>query len=59
MGTVVNKVSQVVGVGEKLHVLSLKQGISKKPLLCTTLQDIVIWFMVNVPVQGITVIEGS
>ena len=59
MGTVVNTVSLVVGVGEKLHVLSLKQGISKKPLFCTTLQDVVIWFMMNVPVQEITVIEGS
>ena len=45
--------------GAKLHVLSLKHGISKKPPLCTILQDVIIWVMVDVPVQGVTATEGS
>ena len=59
MGAAVNAVSPVVGVGAQLHVLSLKYGVSKKPLFCTILQDVVIRVMVNVPVQEVTVTEGS
>ena len=59
LGAAVNAVTPVVEVGAQMRAPSLERGISKKPLFCTYLQEVIVSsYIVDVPVQEITAMEG-